>query len=126
MAAGLVLTTLAREGVDRYRSGSAIFDLAKLYEPALKLQVAQALDLGFQCRNRSPLMAETTGSLENAASHGVRFFSIVAEAVAGTNTPIGDFSGEGGFAMWLYKQKWNLHDAPVLERTDMRICLNPT
>ena len=47
MAAGLILTTLAGAGADTYRSVKAVlklFDLSKLYEPALKLQiVSQAL-----------------------------------------------------------------------------------
>ena len=126
MAAGLVLTTLAGTGADTYRSGNAVFDLAKLYEPALKLQVAQALDLGFQYRNGTALMADTTRGLENAASHGVRFFSVAAEAIAGTPVPTVAGGGEGAFSMWLYKQAWNKGTAPVLERTDMRIRVNPT
>ncbi len=126
MAAGLVLTTLAQAGADTYRSGNATFDLSKLYEPPLKLQVAQALDLGFQCRNGTSLMADTTRSLENAASHGVRFFSIASEAVAGTPVPTVVGGGEGAFSMWLYKGTWNKGDAPVLDRTDMRVRVNPT
>ena len=126
MAAGLVLTTLAGAGADIYRSGNALFDLARLYEPALRLQVAQALDLGFQCRNGTALMADTTRSLENAAGHGVRFFSVAAEAVAGTPVSTVAGGGEGAFSMWLYEQRWNTPAAPVLARTDMRIRFNPT
>ena len=125
MAAGLVLTTLVDVGANRYRSGNAVFDLSRVYEQSLLLQAAQALDLGFQCRYGTNLMADTTRNLEKAASHGVRFFSIAAEAVAGTPVPTVAGGGEGGFSMWLYKGSWNVGTAPVLDRTDMRVRLNP-
>lgn len=126
MATGLVLNALAVAGTAAYRSGSAIFDLARIYEPKLRLQVAQALDLGYQVRNGTALMAETTSALENAASHGVRFFSVAAEAISGTPVATIVGGGEGAFCMWLYGQAWNVGNAPVSQRTDMRVCVNPT
>ena len=71
-------------------------------------------------------MADTTRIIENTAIHGIRFFSVDAEAIAGTSVPLVAGGGEGGFSMWRYKQDWNVLAAPVLERTDMRIRLNPT
>ena len=126
MAAGLVLTTLTNAGADVYLSGGAKFDLSRLLDAKLRLQTAQALDLGFQNRSKSALMVQTTRGLEGSASHGIRFFSVAAEAVAGTSIPTVPGGGEGGFSMWRYKGLWNVLTAPVLEREDMRVRLNPT
>ncbi len=126
MAAGLILNALSASGADHYTSGAASFDLSKIYDARLRLQVAQALDLGFEHRNGTALMANTARYLEHSASHGVQFFSVAAEAVANTSVPLVAGGGEGAFSMWRYKQDWNVLAAPVLDRTDMRVGLNPT
>lgn len=122
---GLILQALQVAGADRFRSGNAVFDLSKLHQPRLKLQVGQALDLGFEHRNGTPLMAETTHVLENAASRGVRFFSIEAEAIAGT-TYSPSAGGEGGSAMWQIHGRWGSNILPVTDREDMRVFMNPS
>ena len=123
---GLVLTTLADAGGGIYRSGNAVFDMSKIYEPNLRIQAAQALDLGFQCRRGTNLMAETTRLLEDSDSHGVRFYSVASEAVAGTPVPPLTGGGEGGFSLWQDGQSWNTNKGPVRSRTNMRLGLNPT
>ena len=54
------------------------------------------------------------------------FFPVGVEAIAGTLVQMIAGGGEGAFSMWVYKQAWNVGMAPVLERTDMRVRLNPT
>lgn len=126
MARGLSLTTLVSAGSGRYSTGRAIMDVSRLYDPTLLLQVVQALDLGFQCRLRSPLMTAMCNALDSGKSGGVSFFSVAAEAVAGTHAPAGDSGGDGGFSLWRYQDIWNNLNAPVLDRDTFRVWLNPT
>lgn len=125
MAAGLALTTLTPSGPGHYTTSRCIFDVLRVTNQTLLLQVVQALDLGFQHRNGTALMAEMCGILETGKSHGVTFFDVSAEAVAGTNARPGD-SADGGVSFWRYGGAWNKRDAPVRERDSLRIWLNPT
>ena len=126
MARGLSLTTLIPAGSGRYSTGKAVMDVSRLNDATLLLQVVQALDLGFQCRLRSPLMTAMCSALDTGKSGGVAFFSVAAEAVAGTHAQAGDSGADGGFSLWRYQGAWNRLDAPVLERDSLRVWLNPT
>lgn len=125
MAKGLQLTTLIPAGAACYSTGKATLDVSRLSNSTLRLQVTQALDLGFQCRARSPLMTFMCDALDTGKSHGVTFYDSAAGAVAGTHVTT-DSTGDGGFSMWRYQGAWNQPRAPVLEREDLRVWLNPT
>lgn len=125
MTAGLALTTLVPSGPGRYTAGRCTLDTLKVTNQTLLLQTIQALDLGFQCRHGTPLMAEMCDALEAGTSRGVTFFDVSAEALAGTSTH-GGSPADGGFSLWCYDGSWNRQDAPVLERDRIRVWLNPT
>ncbi len=125
MAKGLALTTLFPSGTDRYSTGKALLDVSGISDATLRLQVAQALDLGFQCRMRSATMTATCSGIDTGASHGVRFLDKVADALAGTGVVM-DPTGAGGFSIWRFNGTWNQRFAPVEGREDLRVWLNPT
>ena len=102
MARGLSLTTLVPAGNGRYSAGKAFTNVSRLSDATLFLQVVQALDLGFQCGLRSPLMTAMCTILDTGKSGGVAFFSVAAEAVAGTHAAAGDSGADGGFSLWRY------------------------
>ncbi len=126
MARGLQLHAISSGGGDIYLSNTARFDFTGIRDETLRLQAIQALDLGVEHRNGSALMATTVDALERAESRGVRYFSVRAEATAGILNGAGGDEAEGGESFWFYKGAWNTLNAPVLERQQMRVFLNPS
>lgn len=125
MAIGAILTALRWRGRDALTDGQCLLDLSQVKDSKLFQQIAQALDLGFQCRSNSRTMTQMCDMLDRGSSKRVSFYDDMGLELRGTGVPAGSTLTDAGYSVFCWNGAWNQLGSPVRERTDLRVWLNP-